>query len=55
MEVFKNFGNDYVSILQVADLDPLSGIKTAMRRQPPTWDKPWIPSECISLDDAVKG
>lgn len=44
----------YVSIYQVADINPLSGIKTAMRRRPPTWKDAWIPSECISLDDAIK-
>ncbi|KAF7836219.1 protein LONG AFTER FAR-RED 3 [Senna tora] len=44
------FGSDW----PVADINPLSGIKTAMRRRPPTWEKAWIPSECVSLDDAVK-
>ncbi|XP_057729263.1 protein LONG AFTER FAR-RED 3 isoform X2 [Arachis stenosperma] len=44
------FGSDW----PVADINPLSGIKTAMRRQPPTWENAWIPSECISLDDAIK-
>ncbi|MED6114660.1 Protein LONG AFTER FAR-RED 3 [Stylosanthes scabra] len=44
------FGSDW----PVADINPLSGIKTAMRRQPPTWKNAWIPSECISLDDAIK-
>ncbi|KAK4253181.1 hypothetical protein QN277_010777 [Acacia crassicarpa] len=39
----------------VADINPLSGIKTALTRRPPTWEKSWIPSECISLEDALKG
>lgn len=44
------FGSDW----PVVDINPLSGIKTAMRRRPPTWESAWIPSECISLDDAIK-
>ncbi|RDX77817.1 ytcJ, partial [Mucuna pruriens] len=44
------FGSDW----PVADINPLSGIKTAMRRKPPTWKNEWIPSECISLDEAIK-
>ncbi|XP_054813429.1 protein LONG AFTER FAR-RED 3-like [Prosopis cineraria] len=45
------FGSDW----PVADINPLSGIKTAMTRRPPTWEKSWIPSECISVEDAIKG
>lgn len=45
------FGSDW----PVVDIDPLSGIKTAMTRRPPTWKEAWIPSECISLEDAIKG
>ncbi|RDY14702.1 ytcJ, partial [Mucuna pruriens] len=44
------FGSDW----PVVDLNPLSGIKTAMKRRPLTWESAWIPSECISLDDAIK-
>ncbi|CAJ1978047.1 unnamed protein product [Sphenostylis stenocarpa] len=44
------FGSDW----PVVDINPLSGIKTAMTRTPPTWESAWIPSECISLDDAIK-
>ncbi|OIW06167.1 hypothetical protein TanjilG_01794 [Lupinus angustifolius] len=44
------FGSDW----PVVDINPLSAIKTAMRRRPPTWETAWIPSECISLDDAIK-
>ncbi|KAJ1426985.1 Amidohydrolase 3 [Sesbania bispinosa] len=44
------FGSDW----PVADINPLNGIKTAMRRRPPTWNDAWNPSECISLDDAIK-
>lgn len=44
------FGSDW----PVVDINPLSGIKTAIRRRPPTWKNAWIPSECISLDDAIK-
>ncbi|CAL0333595.1 unnamed protein product [Lupinus luteus] len=44
------FGSDW----PVADINPLSAIKTAMRRRPPTWETAWIPSERISLDDAIK-
>jgi len=39
----------------VVDIDPLSGIKTAVTRRPPTWKDAWIPSECISLENAIKG
>ncbi|XP_027355187.1 protein LONG AFTER FAR-RED 3-like isoform X2 [Abrus precatorius] len=49
-DVLVAFGSDW----PVADINPLSGIKTAMRRRPPTWENAWIPSECISLDDAIK-
>ncbi|XP_020233457.1 protein LONG AFTER FAR-RED 3 isoform X1 [Cajanus cajan] len=44
------FGSDW----PVVDINPLSGIKTAITRRPPTWKSAWIPSECISLDDAIK-
>ncbi|KAE9592740.1 hypothetical protein Lal_00028697 [Lupinus albus] len=44
------FGSDW----PVVDINPLSAIKTAVRRRPPTWETAWIPSECISLDDAIK-
>ncbi|KAK7323297.1 hypothetical protein VNO77_26763 [Canavalia gladiata] len=44
------FGSDW----PVAVINPLSSIKTAMRRRPPTWKNAWLPSECISLEDAIK-
>ncbi|XP_004514888.1 protein LONG AFTER FAR-RED 3 isoform X2 [Cicer arietinum] len=44
------FGSDW----PVADINPLSGIKTAVRRRPPTWKDAWIPLECVSLEDAIK-
>ncbi|XP_058768498.1 protein LONG AFTER FAR-RED 3-like isoform X1 [Vicia villosa] len=39
----------------VADMNPLSGINSAMKRKPPNWKDAWIPSECISLEEAIKG
>ncbi|KAL2326368.1 hypothetical protein Fmac_025426 [Flemingia macrophylla] len=44
------FGSDW----PVVDINPLSGIQTAITRRPPKWESAWIPSECISLDDAIK-
>ncbi|KAI3967776.1 hypothetical protein MKX01_039168 [Papaver californicum] len=43
------FGSD----LPVAKINPLGAIKTAMKRTPPGWEDPWIPSECVSLSDAL--
>ncbi|KAF6150160.1 hypothetical protein GIB67_023115 [Kingdonia uniflora] len=43
------FGSDW----PVADIDPLGGIKTAMKRIPPGWDNSWIPSERITLIEAL--
>ncbi|KAL9413782.1 hypothetical protein AB3S75_042300 [Citrus x aurantiifolia] len=37
----------------VADINPLCAIRTAMKRIPPGWDNAWIPSERISLTDAL--
>lgn len=37
----------------VAHINPLSAIKTAMKRTPPGWETPWIPSECLTLEDAL--
>ncbi|KAB1201210.1 Transcription initiation factor TFIID subunit 2 [Morella rubra] len=45
------FGSDW----PVADINPLGGIRTAMKRIPPAWNDAWIPSECLTLDDALKG
>lgn len=42
-----------LSIFQVVDINPLGSIKTAMKRIPPGWETAWIPSECISLSDAL--
>nr|POE86763.1 putative amidohydrolase ytcj [Quercus suber] len=44
------FGSDW----PVVDINPLGGIKTAMKRIPPGWDDAWIPSECLTLNDALK-
>ncbi|CAJ2638809.1 unnamed protein product [Trifolium pratense] len=50
------FGKEgIVASVQVADINPLSGIKMAVKRTPPTWNDAWIPSECISFEDAIKG
>lgn len=43
------FGSDW----PVAEIDPLGSIQTAMKRVPPGWEKSWIPSECITLDEAL--
>ncbi|KAK8575714.1 hypothetical protein V6N13_033028 [Hibiscus sabdariffa] len=32
---------------------PLRAIRTAMKRIPPGWENAWIPSECLSLNDAL--
>ncbi|KAL5078250.1 hypothetical protein RYX36_017234 [Vicia faba] len=45
------FGSDW----PVADMNPLSGINLAVKRKPPNWKDAWIPSECISLEAAIKG
>ncbi|KAL0375542.1 UNVERIFIED_CONTAM: protein LONG AFTER FAR-RED 3 [Sesamum calycinum] len=39
----------------VADINPLGSIKTAVKRVPPGWTEAWIPSERISLSDALNG
>ncbi|KAI3844212.1 hypothetical protein MKX03_032283 [Papaver bracteatum] len=44
------FGSDW----PVAKINPLGAIKTAMKRTPPGWEDPWIPSECVTLTDALK-
>ncbi|XP_078178772.1 amidohydrolase family isoform X2 [Carex rostrata] len=44
------FGSDW----PVTDINPLRAIKTAIYRKPPGWDNAWIPTERISLDDALK-
>ncbi|PIA48130.1 hypothetical protein AQUCO_01400604v1 [Aquilegia coerulea] len=43
------FGSDW----PVASINPLGAIKTAMKRIPPGWEKAWIPSECVSLSEAL--
>lgn len=43
------FGSDW----PVADINPLSSIKTAMERIPPGWENGWITSERISLPEAL--
>ena len=49
---------DYILFLlilkfQVADIDPLNSIKTAVKRIPPGWDNAWNPAECMKLTDAL--
>ncbi|KAK4406349.1 protein LONG AFTER FAR-RED 3 [Sesamum angolense] len=49
---------DFISsylYVTVADINPLGSIKTAVKRVPPGWTKAWIPSERISLSDALNG
>lgn len=40
-------------IVQVADINPLGSINTAMKRIPPGWENAWTSSECIKLTDAL--
>ncbi|XP_024023487.1 uncharacterized protein LOC21407815 [Morus notabilis] len=44
------FGSDW----PVADVNPLGGIRTAMKRISPAWDNAWAPSESISVNEALK-
>jgi hypothetical protein len=44
----------YGTVLQVSDINPLKAIKTAMSRKPPGWEVPWIPTECLPLEDSLK-
>ncbi|GMY22717.1 protein LONG AFTER FAR-RED 3-like isoform X1 [Fagus crenata] len=44
------FGSDW----PVVDINPLGGVQTAMKRIPPAWHTAWIPSECLTLNDALK-
>ncbi|KAK6933977.1 Amidohydrolase 3 [Dillenia turbinata] len=39
----------------VVNINPLGGIKTAMKRIPTGWDHAWIPSERITLGAALEG
>ncbi|XP_043692461.1 protein LONG AFTER FAR-RED 3 [Telopea speciosissima] len=43
------FGSDW----PVANINPLGGIRTAMKRIPPGWKDAWIPSECVTVTDAL--
>ncbi|GAB2266033.1 Protein LONG AFTER FAR-RED 3 [Dionaea muscipula] len=43
------FGSDW----PVADIDPLCSIRTAVKRIPFSWESPWIPSEQVSVEDAL--
>ncbi|KAL9688319.1 hypothetical protein QQ045_032740 [Rhodiola kirilowii] len=45
-----SFGSDW----PVADINPIRSIKTAMFRRPPGWEIPWIASECVTLNEALK-
>ncbi|XWS08291.1 hypothetical protein CRYUN_Cryun41cG0067000 [Craigia yunnanensis] len=42
-----------VASVQVTSIYPLHAIRTAMKRIPPGWQNAWIPSECLSLNDAL--
>jgi len=44
------FGSDW----PVSDINPLQAIQTAISRKPPGWEVPWIPAECLSLDESLK-
>ncbi|KAF8642101.1 hypothetical protein HU200_067358 [Digitaria exilis] len=44
------FGSDW----PVSDINPLQAIKTAMSREPPGWEVPWIPAERLTLDESLK-
>ncbi|GKU98290.1 hypothetical protein SLEP1_g11312 [Rubroshorea leprosula] len=37
----------------VAHINPLSAIRTAVKRIPPGWENPWNPSERLSVNDAL--
>uniref|UniRef100_A0A2P2KGQ0 Exoenzymes regulatory protein aepA n=1 Tax=Rhizophora mucronata TaxID=61149 RepID=A0A2P2KGQ0_RHIMU len=37
----------------VVNINPLGSIRTAMKRVPPGWENPWIPAECLSLNEAL--
>ncbi|XVF00244.1 hypothetical protein REPUB_Repub03eG0268300 [Reevesia pubescens] len=37
----------------VTSINPLRAIRTAMKRIPPGWENAWIPSERLSLNDAL--
>ncbi|XP_068659711.1 protein LONG AFTER FAR-RED 3 isoform X2 [Aristolochia californica] len=43
------FGSDW----PVADINPLQGIRTAVRRIPPGWENAWIASERVKPSDAL--
>ena len=43
-----------VPVLQVSDINPMQAIQTAISRKPPGWEVPWIPAECLSLDESLK-
>lgn len=43
------FGSDW----PVADLNPLKGIEAATKRMASDWQRPWIESECITMDAAL--
>ncbi|GAA0153620.1 hypothetical protein LIER_43240 [Lithospermum erythrorhizon] len=44
------FGSDW----PVVEINPLGSIQTAIKRVPNGWQKSWISSECITLDEALK-
>jgi hypothetical protein len=40
-------------LFQVADINPVGSIKTAIKRIPHGWKNAWMSSECLSLNDAL--
>ncbi|XP_010269387.1 PREDICTED: uncharacterized protein LOC104606051 isoform X2 [Nelumbo nucifera] len=43
------FGSDW----PVVSINPLGSIKTAMKRIPLGWKDAWVPSECVTMTDAL--
>lgn len=44
-----------IFLFQVADINPLGSIKTAVKRVPPSWENAWISSERITVNEALDG
>jgi hypothetical protein len=40
-------------LFQVANINPVGSIKTAIQRIPHGWKNAWMSSECLSLNDAL--
>ncbi|XP_071932056.1 protein LONG AFTER FAR-RED 3 isoform X6 [Coffea arabica] len=43
-----------IASVQVADINPLGSMRTAMKRIPSGWHEAWSSSECMNLSDALK-